>query len=386
MWRQTYEFDVLIFTSSFLVLMIFHRLVLVFSDAFIVGLTINLYIIITPIFVILGSTAGYGLETYIFVIITLSIPMISILFSAVPNIRGKIRLESFSYFIFYFALTCVALILINYGKSLGGSLINVLQNVYNIRQDHQLSTIEAYSIRIFISIIMPLLIWQGFVNRRYTLIIIAFLCSLSLFMTFALKFQLLVFICYVYIFGFRYRLAYSWEVSIVSFLFCVLLGSAILGVLGLNLLDRFLFLPGLLNILYVDFHLDHPLRFFEGSKIGWLIGTEAYYNLDVGYVIDRHYFGGAGMNGNTGYLGSLFADIGYSSILLSGLLLNSLLYLCKLVNERFRGAGEVLACSLCFELLNAPITNVFLSNGFILLFAVVLLSVRNASSNVRCIQ
>ena len=133
------------------------------------------------------------------------------------------------------------------------------------------------------------------------------------------------------------------------------------------MLDRFLFLPGLLNISYIDFFSSHPLNWFEGSKLEIFFGGSNYRE-DAGFVIDEYFFGDGGMNANTGFIASLFAEIGFVSIVGDTLLFNLLILVLAEINKQVSGLGYLLCISLSFELMNAPITNVLLSNMFILIF------------------
>ena len=177
-----------------------------------------------------------------------------------------------------------------------------------------------------------------------------------------MKIQMLYFFLYSF-FGY-FILIKEWRFSTVLniFISSVVIFSLCIGVVGYNLLDRFIFLPGLLNLLYLDYFSIYELNMFQNSKLSLIFGG-SNYDKAVGYIIDTNYFGG-GMNANTGFLASFYAELGIWGLFLALTIFNITLFVVSILDNKIKYLGLFLAISFTFELMNAPITNLFLTNSF----------------------
>ena len=109
--------------------------------------------------------------------------------------------------------------------------------------------------------------------------------------------------------------------------------------------------------------------YFEHSKLEFVFGGSEYKET-VGYIIDAEYFGNGGMNANTGFIGSIFAQVGYFGIFIAFLILNFLTLCFVEIDKKMKYLGTFLLISFSFELINAPLTNLLLSNGFIMILLI----------------
>jgi hypothetical protein len=259
----------------------------------------------------------------------------------------------------------IGIIFISYYNVINFNLIHVFSNLYSIREENKMGSGMAYISRIIISIVSPILLYHFFKTKSYLSLFLAFFSSVLLFSLFALKIQLLFFFLFTFVFYLIFVMKINLFKVLISFLIFVCLGSMALGVLGYNLFDRFLFLPALLNILYLDFFNQFDYNYFQFSKLALVFGGSDY-SKTLGFLIDDFYFGG-GMNANTGFIASFFAELGFLGLFFAFTILNTLLMFLKVLDHKYKYLGVVLAISLSFELMNAPLTNVFLSNGFFIM-------------------
>ena len=125
----------------------------------------------------------------------------------------------------------------------------------------------------------------------------------------------------------------------------------------------------MLNVLYLDYFSYNDFMYFEHSKLEFIFGGSEYIET-VGYIIDEEYFGDNGMNGNTGFIGSIFAQVGYIGIFCAFMIINFLTLIFREIDKKMYNLGTFLSVSFAFELMNAPLTNLLLSNGFILIILI----------------
>ena len=93
----------------------------------------------------------------------------------------------------------------------------------------------------------------------------------------------------------------------------------------------------------------------------------------MGFIIDAAYFGG-GMNANTGYLASMFGELGYFGLFLGSFIVGLLVFFLNILKKKNFLIAYLLSINIAFILINSPLIDMFLSSGiiFVLLITIIL--------------
>lgn len=370
MWKQTIAFSLFESIYSFILVFILFLVSFRYSSVFQACYYIVLLFTFVPL-VVVSSVIEIDKMYVFFVFFSILFGLMQVEYLDRLKISTKKYISlshlNIDFFFVIKVVTFLFLIMIsatNFSK-INFNLLHIFSNIYSIREENKMSPSIAYVSRFMISILSPILLYHFFKTKSYTSLVLACLSSFLLFSLFALKIQLLFFFLFTFVFYLIFVKRFDLFKVLLSFLICVCISSMALGVLGYNLFDRFLFLPALLNVLYLDFFTQFNYNFFEFSKLALIFGGSDYTKT-LGFLIDDFYFGG-GMNANTGFIASFFAELGFLGLFFAFTVLNILLMFLKILDEKYRFLGVVLAISLSFELMNAPLTNIFLSNGFFIM-------------------
>ena len=366
MWQQTPDltFYKVIITNG--IVIVFYALISRLRGLYRTAYFIMLLFILMPCAAVYTNLELNFLDFFVIYFSLLSGVTIAYIFGILKLPPVKINANFSSNIFTIFPILAVVYILIAHFDQINPFLIFNLDQIYLVRSESSMSTLEGYLTRFSTSILVPICIYLYFSTKRTWLLLLGLLISFLNFSVFGMKIQLLIYFLFIYLSFMKFKYQKTDLFSLVSFLILVFLISFLAEPLGLHLLDRFLFLPALLNISYIDFFSTHPLNWFEGSKLEIFFGGSNYRE-DVGFVIDSYFFGG-GMNANTGFIASLYAEIGFAGLIVSTLVFNFLILVLTEIEKRASGLGYLLCISLSFEVINAPITNTLLSNMFILIF------------------
>lgn len=274
---------------------------------------------------------------------------------------------------FIFSACLVSFILLTNSSSLQSlNIIYTFINVYDIRSENTLPGFAAYLIGWFISFFMPCLVATYFDTKKGLHFCIAFVGVYIVFQLFAMKSHFFTFLLLLF-FGYLYKsFPKIREYAVMLFFSIITLITLLFGGLMYAFFDRFFYLPGLLNVCYFDFFNTHHNNYFQGSKLG-IFFNEKGYSEPIGFVIDNYFFGG-GMNANTGYIASSFAELGFAGLLIATMLISFLLFFVTLLSSKNQLFGYLIGIGFSFLLINAPITDVFLSNGafLVIIFSLIL--------------
>lgn len=330
---------------------------------------IVLSFIYVPITVIINYTS-YSIE-YSFVFFASFI--LSVLFYKfmlkLPVLKIKRRLNEYyiekAMILYTLFLTLYVLAKFN----IAGSLVHVFTNIYSIRSEVAFAGIDGYLIKGYVALVSPILVAMGVKNKKITNIAMAFVLNLILFLTFAFKVYFLYFILVLVmtiIFEYFDRFKnYLVQLSSIG----IIILTKLLGTIIYPYMDRFLYLPGLLNVLYYDFFKVNPYNYFYGSKIGVLFQIENY-SRPLGFVIDSAFFGG-GMNANTGYVATAYGELGLIGIFIASIMLGYVIYIIYLASNKNNLFGFSTGILYVFELMNASVFSLFLTDFFILYMVIV---------------
>lgn len=244
------------------------------------------------------------------------------------------------------------------------NILNTFENVYKIRDDNKLSGLDAYLLNWTISLIIPILISDFFINKSFKSIVLAFLLIMTLFQFYAMKAHFFSFFLLLF-FGFFLKNYFLISRYIVYlFYFLIFLITILAGNLGFAFLDRFFYGIGLLNQNYFDYFNSHPYNYFYGSKLGFLI-SQPNYNKGVGYIVDDYYFASSGSNFSTGFLAAFFSEIGYFGLFFGILITSLIISTLKSLYSKSKELGYLLGIQMTFFIMNTPLNDMFLSYGFI---------------------
>jgi hypothetical protein len=256
------------------------------------------------------------------------------------------------------------------------NIFNTFENVYDIREDNRPTGFLSYISNWVISLFVPILLSNFFLNKSYLSFFISFLLVFVSFQFFAMKahffsFFLLLFFGCVYEF-FPNLVKYS----LYIFYFLIFFLSVVFGDLAFAFLDRFFYIIGLLNHKYFEFFISHPLNFFNGSKLGFL-NFNPFYSKGVGFVIDDFYFGSGGSNASTGFLAAIFSEIGFLGVFLGIILTFFVIFIIKILYSKFNVLGFLFCIQFSFLIMNTPLTDIFLSYGFVFVIFFSLISYKS---------
>lgn len=366
MWAQDFSIDLF----RFLVLIIFSNIFLFIISKFTYQFKAMYLIILLFIYIPIGVVSSSIVISFSYFLIISAILFISLM-SVFPiskiSLSGiyKIYVPVPRIFLFFGVLAISGIIILSNFDSINTSIADTFSQIYQIRVENKMSAFEAYSTRFIVSIAVPIMLWYFFRDKNYLVLFCAFFICLMFFLIFAMKFQLYIFFLYFFMFSLIIRGVSFFRIFLYFILLAIIL-SIPLNAIGFNFIDRFLYLPGLLNILYLDYFTYNDFMYFEHSKLEFVFGGSEYKET-VGFIIDAEYFGNGGMNANTGFIGSIFAQVGYVGIFCAFLILNFLALCFAEIDKQMKHLGTFLLISLSFELINAPLTNLLLSNGFIMI-------------------
>lgn len=372
MWKQSIAFSVSEMYFGYFMSLVLLTTTLFMSPVFKAAYSIVLVMVFMPI----ATVANVIVIDYWFVVL---IFLFLFLFSLISIVLKYFEPNKFYYLsnISFFesgflkiikVIACFFLctfLITNFG-AINFNLLSVATNVYDIRSENKMGIFDAYSTRFMLSVLSPILIFMAFKYRDMFALFLAFLISYLLFSVYAMKIQMLYFFLYSFFGYFILMRGWQFNWALNVFIVVIVMVSFFIGVLGYNLLDRFIFLPGLLNLLYLDYFSIYELNMFENSKLSIIFGG-SNYDKTLGYIIDSNYFGG-GMNANTGFLASSYAELGIPGLIFALSIFNFTLYTISIIEKKVKYLGVFLAISFTFELMNAPITNMFLTNSFFVIF------------------
>ena len=333
-------------------------------------LILGLYL---PILII-SSNISSGLFFCFLIFLCLCVVILVEFFFSKKKFKYKtIKYFNKAFFIKYskYMLISIGLILIILLRSkFKTSILETLTRVYEIREEATTTGIFSYLLGWIPTILIPIGIAIFLNKKKLFYLILTSIIAFLIFQAFAMKIHFLTFILLLF-FGLLYvKSTYLKRYSVIiffsfTFIFTIVLKSLLNDVFILGFLDRFFYLPGMLNLWYFDFFSENPYNFFNGSKIGILFGIENY-NIPLGFIIDGAH-GGAGMNANTGIFASVFAEIGYLGLFLFSFILGILISILNLLYKKFNIFGYLILINTAFLTVNSPLNDLFLTHGLLVL-------------------
>jgi hypothetical protein len=333
-------------------------------------LIVGLYL---PILVISSNTSSGLFYCFLIFICIIEVIIVanfitskSLKHRTIKNFDKALFLKISKYLIIFISIILIVL----YGSKFKTSLLETLTNVYEIREEIRLSGIFSYLLGWIPSILLPIGISIYFKKNNKIILILTVVITYLIFQAFAMKSHFLT-ILLLFFFGLLYaKSTYLKRYSVIiffsfTFIFTLLLNTLLNDSLILGILDRFFYLPGMLNLWYFDFFSENPYNYFNGSRIGILFGIENY-KIPLGFIIDGAN-GGGGMNANTGIFASVFAELGYFGLFLFSFILGVTISLLNLLYKKFNIFGYLILINIAFLTVNSPLNDLFLTHGLLVL-------------------
>ena len=247
------------------------------------------------------------------------------------------------------------------------NIFDVYYQTYSIRAERSVDGLGGYLIGWFTVLFYPFLLSDGFETKNKPTLFAAFFSAYFLFQVFAIKVIFFSFILWWIMGyaqarklpGYRYtpHLFYLFILAFVPFTsedYCMLV-------------DRFFYLIGTNCLFYFDFFSIHPLRFFEGTKLG-ILGK--VYGVEPGYLIDLFYYQGYGTNQSAGFVPTMFANVGWIGLWVSAVILAALIVTLHSFSVGSFLLSYLLTVAVSFTLINASLNMLLLSDGLILVVMV----------------
>ncbi|HKV75907.1 MAG TPA: hypothetical protein VJN95_15410 [Gemmatimonadales bacterium] len=258
-----------------------------------------------------------------------------------------------------------------------------LSEVYGVRSEYRetlthANPITGYAVAWFGSTIMPLLIVDGLVNRRWWVIIVgmlgeALVFSISASKSVALSGFFIAALWVIYRPGGR-RMGLFIAASLTGIVLLSIIADMFGG--GLTLASLFirraLVTPGLLTGEFYEFYSGHPLILMGSSVLRPLAGYQ--YDAAPAYVIGSVYFGDSTIAANVNIWGDAFANFGLTGIIVFAVLFGAVLWL---FDSLARGRSPSMTCLMlgfpAFMLTNSAFQTVLLTHGLGLTLCLALL-------------
>jgi hypothetical protein len=333
-------------------------------------LILGLYL---PVLAISSNTSSGLFYCFLIFICIIEILIFQNFFSSFDYKNKTIKNFDKSFFIkvskILIIFTSILLIFL-FGSKFQTSMLYTLTNVYEIREDVRVSGISSYLLSWIPAILLPIGISIYLNNKKVMYLILTSIISFLIFQAFAMKVHFLTLILLL-LFGLLYvKSKYLKRHSVIiffsfTFIFIIVLKTLLNDDFVLGFLDRFFYLPGMLNHWYFDFFSENPYNYFNGSRIGILFGIENY-KIPLGFIIDGAN-GGAGMNANTGIFASVFAEIGYIGLFFFSFIVGISVSILDRLHQKFNIFGYLILINISFILINTPLNDAFLTHGLLIL-------------------
>ena len=97
----------------------------------------------------------------------------------------------------------------------------------------------------------------------------------------------------------------------------------------------------------------------------------------MGFVIDDFYFGSGGSNASTGFLAAIFSEIGFLGVFSGIILTYFVIFIIKVLYNKFNVLGFLFCIQFSFLIMNTPLTDIFLSYGFVFVIFFSLISYKS---------
>ena len=233
--------------------------------------------------------------------------------------RGKILIDLV---FFVYIILCLILVLRNGGINLRA----IVEDLYQVRSENNLSGIFGYFLNWCAKSFMPFFFIYFYLKRNFKAVILVSVLQVLLFLSYGFKaFLMAVFMLFFVSFLMRNNKTFMRNITL-SFSAAIILSMIVYWAGSLILLNLFpyrtLLLPSQGQFGYYDFFTHNRFLYFSEGSVGRLLGIEYPYSQQIGRVVNVFVYGPQKLsNGNTGILSYGFADLGFAGMILASIII-----------------------------------------------------------------
>ncbi|MCX6291730.1 MAG: O-antigen ligase [Bacteroidetes bacterium] len=259
----------------------------------------------------------------------------------------------------------------------------LLNEIYETREmfSEKLQGILAYLYHFEAKTIIPVALVFFMIRRKYFIMTLLFLILLYLFVISGNK--LVYFTSIIVVFFFYIgrnvvaKLNNFFLVVIICFALFPVLDNFLLAspILAGTFVNRFLFIPALTTRFYFDFFSGHPFYFAESHFFMHFVHSP--YNMPVGFLITKIYWGAPTAFANNGIVSDGFMNLGYAGVLLFSVIFSLLFSLFNTVKIHIGYYGVFFCC--IYIILSTPLLTCLITGG-ILIFLVLCITILKSSN------
>ncbi|MBL1385253.1 MAG: hypothetical protein COA35_011340 [Colwellia sp.] len=357
------------------------------SDFFILFAYIHILI---PIFTVpLYTIEDYELLLWIPTLVIITCIWLSLFFLArLPTLKGADLLHNKSSLritvglSIFFSLIVIASYGVNFTQLF---TLSDISKLYDLRMDFRdqnesVNILSKYLFAWSAKVFIPFILIIGVVRKSYTIVFSAIFLQLCIFAVNGQK-TILLGLFWVLFIVWTLKKSNSGEL-----LFRVLM----LGIITFCLADylfgydaftniivrRMFMMPGLLTGYYLEYYSGNGFDYYSNSVLNGI--TDSIYSTTLAFTIGNQYFSSDLMSANANIFASAFANLGFTSLILEGLILFFLLYL---VDSYTKAVDMRIALSLftlpLMSLADSPLMTSIVTHGiFIALVIAIIINTR----------
>lgn len=334
----------------------------------------------------IGHSRGGEYWFYIFLYFTMC--MLIIFFIIKIQIKNKIiinfRLKNIEKKLFIFLILLIIPVIFYYKPDFGNILkLGGLVDLYDWRDDYREKTknipsIVEYMFNWSSKVFIPLILLLGLFKKNIVIILFALFLNLSLFVVSGHK-SIFFGYFFVLVFYFIFNKT-SKSIYVVSpFIAMVFLSSFIYFTINQSILvdvflRRMIQIPGMLAGFYYEFFNENGYAKYSYNILKGITFTN--YSDIPPYLIGQNYFRNDGINANTGYLTSAYAEYGYLGGILIAIIVSLFYKLIDNIIETSKSNKNFLMLIFLlptWALVNSAFITVVITHGLLLSFIFMIL-------------
>lgn len=203
-------------------------------------------------------------------------------------------------------------------------------NVYSVRSSIQYSYLEAQLLNFFTRIIFPFIIIIGMIERKISVLIVAFLLEVYLYSVTGSKTILFISLLIIVLQLLPFQTIREIVISglplvvVITDLIYFFTGNIMTYAVIIN---RVFFLPAKIKYCYLDFFSKNDFIYFSQNTFAKLLGIASNYSIDIPHLIGDVYFQKPNMWANVGFMVDAFSNAGIIGMLIASIILGSVVSL-----------------------------------------------------------
>lgn len=217
-----------------------------------------------------------------------------------------------------------------------------IYNVYKIRAEVNYPFLMNYLVVWQAAAINPLMIASSFYYKSYKTFLLFFSLQIVIYLITGHKTYLFIsfaIIIIIYVLNKKNTMRLIINISIFGFIITYILYKfRITMILGDIFIRRFLFVPAQLKFYYYDFISQNRFLHYSEGVIGKIFGFESPYNMNFTNLIADVYFNKPNMSANTGYLGTGYANLGFTGVIIYVVVISIILKIIDSIGKKLDNA------------------------------------------------